>query len=729
MLRKISLWAVVVLVFALPLSAGGYYTMSQADVEEDFRPLKGNVSASSFYDYDEGARRSQNPLVERGESLLFVYEDPNGQLHLFIIHGPSDPRVDAEFRIVDVPGRAEWIVEDDPADVWPNNVYDLEGERAEWSWGGFWMRNRSAGGVLGPLGEQFDLRITPEVFPEAHRLYFLSGDVANPERIQLNRRDTIAITGFPWVQPTARLEIRPVEPRVRDEVTFDARGSELDPDLEWAEFRWDFGDGTARTTTEPEGRHTYTEAGTYEVTLTAVDSAGGESTTSFTVVVEDVAVSVERSISTTQALPGSTFRVKVRIRAERDLVGAGLQETVPTGWSITPVDSAGAVFRRPDVQWVFLEQIRAGTERVIVYDVTVPKAEELKFSRLPYKIEIHGHFQAKSPEFEIPIEGEYKVEITDCLSVLTAIAHLVVAPESEQPGGDKVDLRLSEEITKEQLQRAAELWRKDDPVPETCGERISLSKLKEIAAHHESCVPVDQALPELPRPNLRAERTIRTPIPCQGVVLGFYDDKDEPVGNRFTVKVEITSDVDVKGVGLDEELPSGWKVTPLDNAGFIYKPTANQWVYLGTLKAGQTKQVVYEVEVPFDHELDYSSKDPKQKDVQYLFGRVDSGWPCLEVDVHGDDRVELSECLDVIVAISRWDVRTEEIDLLLSDRITFQQVQRAVAFWLEGGEISRVCYPHVVEYETLKEIVARWLTDTPICDDLPAAPPEVCEDK
>jgi len=726
MVRKISLWAVVVLVFALPLAAGGYYTMSQADVEEDFRPLRGNVSASQFYDYDEGARRSQNPLVERGESLLFVYEGPDGRLHLFIIHGPSDPRVDAEFRIVDVPGQADWIVEDDPADVWPNNVYDLEGERAEWSWGGFWMRNRTAGGVLGPLGEQFDLRVTPELFPEEHRLYFLSGDVANPERIQLNRRDTISITGFPWVQPTARLEVSPVEPRVRDEVTFDARGSELDPDLEWAEFRWDFGDGTVDTTTDPEVRHTYTEAGTYEVTLTAVDSAGGESTTSFVVEVADVSATVERFISTTQALPGSTFRVHVRIRAQRDLVGAGLQETLPTGWTITPVDSAGAVFRRPNAQWVFLEQIRAGTERVIVYDVTVPKAEELKFARLPYSIEIDGHFQAKSPEFEIPIEGEYKVEVTDCLSVLTAIAHLVVGRDNE---GDKVDLRLSEEITKEQLDRAAELWRKDDPVPETCGERISLSKLKEIAAHHESCVPVDQALPEMPQPDLRAQRSIRTPIPCQGVVLGFFDEKDEPIGNWFTVKVEITSDVDVRGVGLDEDIPSGWRVTPLDNAGFLYKPTANQWVYLGTLKAGQTKQVIYQVEVPVDHDLDYSSKVPKDRVVHYLSGRADSGWPCLEVPVRGEDRVELGECLDVIVAISRWDVKEEEIDLLLSDKITFQQVQRAVAFWLEGEEVPRTCYPHVVEYETLKEIVARWLTETPICVDLPVAPPEVCGDR
>src|SRR5690606_29398094 len=45
----------------------------------------------------------------------------------------------------------------------------------------------------------------------------------------------------------------------------------------WA---WDFGDGT--TSTEPYPRHTFPGPGTYEVTLTVTDAAGGTATTSGT---------------------------------------------------------------------------------------------------------------------------------------------------------------------------------------------------------------------------------------------------------------------------------------------------------------------------------------------------------------------------------------------------------------------------------------------------------------
>ncbi len=726
MVRKISLWAVVVLAVTLPLSAGGYYTVTQADLEESISPLVGNISAGDFYDYDTGARRSQNPLVEEGMSFLYLYQDPGGGYHLFIMHGPSETRVDAEFRIVNVPARAEWVVQDDPPDVWPNHEYDLAGERARWSWGGFWMRNRSAGGVLGPLGPEFEIHITPEQFPGTHNLYFLTGDVARPNRIELNRRDTITIKGFPWTPPTARLDLRPVEPRVREEVVFDASTSEHDPELRLTQFRWDFGDGVTRTTTEPTARHTYTEAGTYAVRLTVVDSEGGTDQREFLVDVSAVSVTVTRAISTTEATPESTFRVTVRIRAQQDLAGAGLEESLPAGWEITPVESAGAVFKRPSTQWVFLEPIRAGTERVITYDVTVPEAEQLQALRLPYSICIKGIFQAKAPDFEMEVEGESCVNITDCLSIITVIAHLVPA---SQPGErDRVDLRLSENITAEQLARAGELWRRDEPVVGTCGERISLSTLKRLAAYAESCVPVDRPLPDKPEPQLRAVRSINAPIPCESVVLGFYDVYGDPLGNKFTVKVEITSDIDVIGVGLDEDLPTGWRVTPLQNDGFLYKPANNQWAFLGTLKAGRTKTIIYEVTVPPTTTIEEAPADDcRVLAARQIMGRVDSGWPCIEVGVGGASRVELSDCLDVIVAISRWDVKNDEIDLLLSDKITFEQVQRAVAFWLEGDEVPRTCYPHRVGYETLKQIVALWLTGTPICEMLPTAPPELCD--
>ncbi len=724
MLRKISLGALVVLAVTLPLFAGGFYTVTQADEERAIQPLAGNVGAEDYYDYQGApAYSSQNEeLVEDRVSKVFLYRDPNDRVYLFMVHGPPEATSTAEFRVANVPNRADWVVKDDPPNVDSNDVYDLAAERVTWNWGG----NRTDGGVLGPLGSDFEITLTPIEFPGEQEFVFLTGDVAAPQRFSLNRRDAIVITHTSRQPPTARFDIAPVEPRARQEIVFDADASDHDPDLRIDEYRWDFGDGVTRTTTEPRTRHVYTEGGTYEVKLTVVDNEGRTDTRVASLFVTTVTVSATRSISTTEALPASTFLVTVRIRAEQDLVGVGLEESVPVGWQVTPKESAGAVFNRPATQWVFLDTIRAGAERVISYEVTVPKAEEMTALRLPQRFCITGIFQAKTPDFEVEVGGESCLVVTDCLSIVTAIAHLV--PASSPGDRDRLDLRLSEAITKEQLARAGELWRTDQAVVGTCGERISLSTLKKLAAYAESCTPVDQPFPELPRPDLQAVRTILTPIPCEGVVMGFYDASGKPLGNKFTVKVEITSDVDVMGVGLEEELPVGWRVTPVQNDGFLYKPSTNAWAYLGTMKGGRTKVIIYEVEVPPTTTVEAPPTDDcRVLSAEPIVGRADTGLPCVEVDVRGDSRVDLTDCLDVIVAISRWDVKQDKIDLLLSDKISFEQVQRAVAFWLEGEQVPRTCYPSTVGYETLKQIVALWLTGTPICDVLPGAPPEVCE--
>jgi len=730
MLRKISLWGLIVAVTAVPvLAQGGYFRVSQADVRVDIEPLVGTESAEEYYAYDPsfGVYSSRNPLAEAETAVLFLYRDPtDGGVYLFFILNKLDtgPAGSAEFRIAGVPGRAEFVVQDDPTDV-----YDLPGGNLSWEW----QANRTDGGVLGPLGEDFRIELTPVAFTGINRMVFLYGNINNPSRQQLNLNDTVTIEASPVEPPQARFEVRPVEPRVREEVVFDATGTTHDPTARIVRYEWDFtGDGRVdRETTEPQTRFTYTEAGTYPVTLWVRDSIGLESEYRFSLEVSPIRISATRSITTTHATPGSTFRVEVRIRTEQDLAGVGLEEKIPVNWEITPVESGGAVFRRPSVQWIFMEPIRAGTERRIVYDLTVPRAEQLVAVRMPERFCISGIFQAKTPAMEIEVDGEACVTVTDCLPILTAVAHMI--PATEPGERDRIDLRLDESITAAQLARAGELWRTDQAVVGTCGERLTLSKLKEVAAYAESCTPVDRPLPQREDPGLRAERTILYPIPCQNVVMGFYDLDGRPLGNKFTVKVEIwVEEVNAIGVGLDEELPIGWRVTPLQNDGFIYKASTNQWAYLGELKAGRRhmRQIIYEVEVPPTTVVEARPPDSCEiLDTRTIVGRADTGLPCVEVDVIGMGRVELTDCLDVIVAISRWDVERDQIDLLLSDRISFRQVQRAIAFWLEGEKVPRTCFPHVVDYETMKEIVALWLTDTPICEHLPAAPPGVCDDR
>jgi len=140
--------------------------------------------------------------------------------------------------------------------------------------------------------------------------------------------------------------------------------------------------------------------------------------------------------------------------------------------------------------------------------------------------------------------------------------------------------------------------------------------------------------------------------------------------------------------------------------------------------------IIYEVEVPPTTTVEAPPPDGcRVLSSEQIVGRVDTGQPCVEVEVAGQNRVDLTDCLSVIVAISRWDVARDTIDLSLSDKITFQQVQRAIAFWLQDEPVPRTCGEGKVTYELMKEIIARWLTGVPICEPLPGAALEYCEDR
>lgn len=730
MVRKISLWALAALLAAVPLAAQGYFEVRQGSVQVAITPLVGTQPIEAFYNYDILQFRSLCPLVESDATVMFLYQDPTGQLYLFIIHGPDSTPVQgvnssAQLMIQGVPAGAEFVLQDDPANMDPNDVYDIPGGRLAW----VWAPARTDGGVLGPLALDFDITLTPGIMSGIQRIVFKYGDINTPQSVELTITDPVSIRGMANQPPVASLVVSPAEPRARQEITFDASGS-YDPDGQIAEYRWDFnGDGIVDlVSTDPVMRYTYPAGGSFNVQLTLVDNVGTTTTYNYPLYVSAITVVVTRSISTTTALPGHTFRVTVRIHTDQDLVGAGLEEDIPVGWEIIPVEHGGAVFKRPTTQWVFLHPIRAGTDRVITYDLTVPRAELLAAVRLPQQFYIRGVFQAKVPDIVVEVGGESCVVVNDCLPVLEAVAHMIPARE---PGTeDRIDLRLSEIISVDQLLRAGELWRTERPVVGTCGERIDLETLKLITAYAEACVPIDRPLPEMPAPTVTAHRTILTPIPCEGVVLGFYDPLGRPVGNKFTVKVEISADQDVYGVGLDEDLPVGWRVTPLQNDGFIYKAIGTQWALTDTLRAGDRRVIIYEVEVPPTTTVEAPPPDGcRVLSSEQIVGRVDTGHPYVEVEVAGQNRVDLTDCLSVIVAISRWDVARDTIDLSLSDMITFQQVQRAIAFWLQDEPVPRTCGDGKVTYELMREIIARWQTGVPICEPLPGAALECCEDR
>lgn len=91
------------------------------------------------------------------------------------------------------------------------------------------------------------------------------------------------------------------------------------------------------------------------------------------------------------------------------------------------------------------------------------------------------------------------------------------------------------------------------------------------------------------------KRTISTPM---------KPNKVSP-GDIFKATVEIHINEDIKSVGLDENLPEGWRVQDADRGSAeLFKKSELQWFWFDEegLLAGEIKKVVYEVRVPGDAE-------------------------------------------------------------------------------------------------------------------------------
>jgi PKD repeat protein len=698
----------------------GYYTVSQGEMKVQITPLEGPGSAIDYYNFTDN--KSNTGLEEVNTAVFFLYQDPTlGTTSLFVLlSGANGTAGTAKVVLSGVPAGADFTVKDDELDF--RDVWELNPPAGNVTWA--WDDAKSDGMVLGPLGRDFEISLFPQFTTGITMVKFLSGNAMAPTEISLNLIDAFTIKGTPNMPPEVSFIVTPGAPHINEPITFDASGS-FDPDGTIASYDWDFdGDGLFdRTTTDPVTTYSYAVSGLKSVTLKATDLEGASARKTYTLDVSALAVKVMRTISTMSALPGSTFLVVVRIEPEMDLAGVGLEENLPVSWKIKPLENAGAAFKRASVQWVFIDQIKAGTTKIISYEVTVPSSEELIATTLPVCFTISGIFQARTPAFELPVEGDSQIEITDALSIKTAIAHLV--PRVGDDMEDTVDLRLSQKISPNQLSRALEMWENDETVPWTQGAMIDLEVMKELSAYAYTCTPVDFSLPLIPMADVIAVRTIATPVPCGNILLNYYGPGGDQAGNTFTVKVEIVADEDLYGVGLEEELPTGWRVIPVENNGFLYKRSRIEWIFPSKVPAGTMKTIIYQVEVPQTATIEMMSSDPCYISTSDIYGIVDVALPCLDTLVTGDSAVAVSDCLSVIVAISRWDVENDRIDITLSNKISFQQVQRAIAFWLEDEEVPRTC-GYTVDYETLKTIIAYWLTNTDICNPLPGSVAPFC---
>jgi PKD repeat protein len=93
-----------------------------------------------------------------------------------------------------------------------------------------------------------------------------------------------SITVSPGANPTAAFNFSPTNPRVGQQMTFNASGSRASAGSRIVSYMWEWGDGTDRVTTgDTLVAHTFGRAATYTVTLTVTDQTGKTASVSLTI--------------------------------------------------------------------------------------------------------------------------------------------------------------------------------------------------------------------------------------------------------------------------------------------------------------------------------------------------------------------------------------------------------------------------------------------------------------
>ncbi|MEA1893825.1 MAG: hypothetical protein U9N36_01220, partial [Euryarchaeota archaeon] len=75
-------------------------------------------------------------------------------------------------------------------------------------------------------------------------------------------------------------------------------------------------------------------------------------------------------------------------------------------------------------------------------------------------------------------------------------------------------------------------------------------------------------------------------------------DRTVEAGSTFVVTITLTANEDIQAPMMDENLPTGWAVTVVDNGGAAYRTSTTEWVWMTAMSSGETRTVVYEVTVP-----------------------------------------------------------------------------------------------------------------------------------
>jgi len=326
-------------------------------------------------------------------------------------------------------------------------------------------------------------------------------------------------------------------------------------------------------------------------------------------------------------VPGGTFNVQVTLQFDESFTGLVLDEQVPSGWTVTPVDNGEATYKPSSVEWLWIS-VAVGDTKTVTYTVTVPQGTSLGMYT------VSGMVKSSSPALSAVVCGNTEIEVADSCgkNIAYTVAHWVGSTTD-----GSIDPSDPCEISTAQILVAIPWWAlpdaADPDLPDlVCSNDWPISTDEILALipfwAQETCIddPACEDRSLKPRNGSAAATATRVIDP---------DSVDAVSGGTVEVTVSITAQEAITGLVLDEQVPSGWTVTPVDNGGATYKPSSVEWLWI-SVAAGETKTVTYDVQIP-------AGETPNTYTIS---GVVKSGMPPFENSVVGENEVSVGSGAD-----------------------------------------------------------------------------------
>ena len=175
-------------------------------------------------------------------------------------------------------------------------------------------------------------------------------------------------------------------------------------------------------------------------------------------------VVANRTISSYNVTPNSTFTIMVNITPDQYTKGIALDEDYPDGWNITSVDDNNGTFKNSTVEWIWTSAMSGGETCTVTYNATVP-------GNITGGIYNMTGFTSACDVNSTEIGGDYEVYVMD----------------DWNPWND-YDSEDGRYISRVEMQSTLIMWQTQIPVPRT-GELITRQQMQYLLLCWKKQIP------------------------------------------------------------------------------------------------------------------------------------------------------------------------------------------------------------------------------------------------